>query len=97
MRTQGPAPPRSKPYSLISSKKCCVFSVDGADEHDVAGLAVEGDQARALLLPAVAQLAQHVGGVVIAGRRLHAQGVEFLGFREGMRATSEKRGMMPPP
>ena len=27
VRTQGPAPPRSKPYSLISSKKCWVFSV----------------------------------------------------------------------
>ena len=27
VRTHGPAPPRSKPYSLISSKKCCVFSL----------------------------------------------------------------------
>ena len=27
VRTQGPAPPRSKPYSLISSKKCWVFPV----------------------------------------------------------------------
>src|SRR3989344_4510977 len=26
VRTHGPAPPRSKPYSLISSKKCWVFS-----------------------------------------------------------------------
>ena len=28
VRTHGPAPPKSKPYSLISSKKCWVFSVD---------------------------------------------------------------------
>ena len=47
-------------------------------EHDVAGLAVEGDQAGAVLFPDVAYLAQDVGGVVIARRRLHAQRVEFL-------------------
>ena len=51
-------------------------------EHDVAALAVEGDQAGAVLLPDVAQLAQHVGGVVIARRRLNAQRVEFLRGRE---------------
>lgn len=34
------------------------------------------------LLPAVGELAQDVGGVVVARRRLHPQGVELLGFRE---------------
>ena len=47
-------------------------------EHDVAGLAVEGDQARAVLLPDVAHLAQQIGRVVVARRRLHAQRVEFF-------------------
>ena len=54
----------------------------GADEHDVAGLAVERDQAGTVFLPGVGQLAQHLGGVVIAGRRLHAQRMEFLGLGE---------------
>ena len=58
-------------------------------EHDVAGLAVEGDQARAVLLPDVAELAQHVGRVVIAGRRLDAQRVEFL--RGGILARRPRR------
>lgn len=46
-------------------------------EHDVAGLAVEGDQAGAVFLPDVAELAQDVGVVVHAGRRHDAQGVEL--------------------
>jgi hypothetical protein len=54
----------------------------GALEHDVARLAVEGDQARAMLLPDVGHLAQHVGGVVHAGRWLHAQGVELGRIRK---------------
>ena len=55
-----------------------VFGI-GADEHDVAGLAVEGDEAGAVFFPGVGQLAQHVGGVVVACRGLYAQGVELLG------------------
>ncbi len=47
-------------------------------EHDVAALAVEGDQAGAVLLPDVAELAQQIGRVVKAGGRLHAQRMEFL-------------------
>ncbi len=58
----------------------------GALEHDVARLAVEGDQAGAVLFPDVAHLAQHVGVVVHAGRRLHAQGVELGGVGEDRRA-----------
>ena len=54
----------------------------GADEHDVAGLAVEGDEPRPPLLPGVGELAQHVGGVVVAGRRLDPQGVELARGRE---------------
>ena len=54
----------------------------GALEHDVARLAVKGDESRAVPFPDVAHLAQHVGVVVHAGRRLHAQRVEFLGRRE---------------
>ena len=46
-------------------------------EHDVAGLAVEGNQAGAVPLPDVAHLAQHVGVVVHAGRWHHPQGVEL--------------------
>ena len=53
-------------------------------EHDVARLAVEGDQAGAVLLPDVAELAQGICVVVHARRRHHAQGVEFLGLREGL-------------
>src|SRR3989344_1940103 len=58
------------------------FLGGGADEHDVAGLAVERDQAGTVFLPGVGQLAQHLGGVVVACRRLHAQRVEFFGFGE---------------
>ena len=47
-------------------------------EHDVAALAVQRDQAGAVLLPDVAQLAQQVGRVMEAGGRLHAQRMEFL-------------------
>jgi len=54
----------------------------GADEHDVAGLPVEGDEPRPPLLPRVGELAQHVGGVVVAGRRLDPQGVELARCRE---------------
>jgi hypothetical protein len=47
-------------------------------EHDVAGLAVEGDQPGAAgVHPDIGDLAQQVRGVVHAGRGLHAQGVEF--------------------
>src|SRR5690606_29548206 len=53
-----------------------------ADEHDVAGLAVEGDQSRTPLLPAVAEPAQDVGGVVVAGRGLHSQRVKLARFRK---------------
>jgi hypothetical protein len=63
----------------------------GTDEHDVAGLAVKGLQARAPLFPGVRQLAQHVGGVKVAGGRLYAQGVEFLGFGEGLADLGEAR------
>jgi hypothetical protein len=55
----------------------------GTDEHDVAGLTVEGHQTGAVLLPAVAELTQHGGGVEVAGGRLNAEGVEFFGFGEG--------------
>ena len=50
-------------------------------EHDVTALAVEGDEARAVLFPDVAELTQEVGRIVVAGRRLDAQGMEFLGGR----------------
>ena len=63
----------------------------GADEHDVAGLAVEGHQAGTPFLPAVRQLTQHVGGVVVTCRRLHAQGMEFLGLGEGLANLGEAR------
>ncbi len=53
-----------------------------ADEHDVAGLAVERDQPRTPLVPRVRKLAQDLGRVMVAGRRLHAQRVEFLRLRE---------------
>ncbi len=56
----------------------------GTDEHDVAGLTVEGLQAGAVFFPAVPELAEHVGGVVVAGWRLNAEGVEFFGFGEGL-------------
>ncbi len=59
-----------------------VFGI-GADEHDVAGLAMEGHETGAELLPAIRQLAQHAGGIVVTRRRLHAQGMEFLGLGEG--------------
>ena len=49
----------------------------GPLEHDVATLAVECDQARAVLLPDVAHLAQHGGVVVQPGWRLHAKRVEL--------------------
>ena len=52
-------------------------------EHDVAGLAVEGDQpGTARFHPDVGDLAQQVRGVVHAGGRLHAQGVELGGLGE---------------
>ena len=54
-----------------------VFGLD-ALEHDVAGLAMEGDQAGTTgCRPDVAHLAQQVRGVVHAGGRLDTQGVEF--------------------
>ena len=43
---------------------------------------MEGDQAGAVFLPGIAQLAQDVGVVMHTGRRLHAQRVEFGRFRE---------------
>ncbi|EWS63192.1 hypothetical protein Y695_03575 [Hydrogenophaga sp. T4] len=43
---------------------------------------MEGNQARAVFLPDVAHLAQHVGVVVHAGRRLHTQRVELGGVGE---------------
>ena len=63
----------------------------GADEHDVAGLAMEGDEAGTVFLPGVGQLAQHVGGVVVTRRGLHAQGVELLGCGEGVADFGEAR------
>jgi hypothetical protein len=60
---------------LISLKKCCVFST---------GLAVEGYQSGSVFFPAVAELAQHVGGVVVAGRGLYPQRVKFLRFLESL-------------
>ena len=53
-----------------------------ADKHDVAGLSVKGHKTGAPLFPTVCQLAQHIGAVMIARRRLHPQGVEFFRFRE---------------
>ena len=61
------------------------------DEHDVAGLTVEGHQAGAVFLPAVTELTQHIGGVEITGRRLYAQGMEFPGFRESISDFRETR------
>ena len=46
-------------------------------EHDVAGLAVERDEAGAVLLPDVGHLAQDVGVVVHPRRRHHPQRVEL--------------------
>ena len=63
----------------------------GTDEHDVTGLAVECDQARTVLLPAVSQLAQHGGAVVVARRRLNAQRVEFFRLRECVADLGETR------
>ena len=63
----------------------------GTDEHNVASLAVEGDQARTVFVPGVRQLAQHAGGVVIAGRGLHAQRVEFFGLGEHLGDFGEAR------
>ena len=47
-------------------------------EHDVAALAVQGDQAGTVTLPDVAHLAQQIGAVMHAGGRLDAQGMKFL-------------------
>ena len=47
-------------------------------EHDVAGLAMEGDQARAVLLPDVAHLPQQISRIMVARRRLHTKRVEFF-------------------
>ncbi|MCC2111185.1 MAG: hypothetical protein KDJ16_04045 [Hyphomicrobiales bacterium] len=44
-----------------------------------------------MLLPDVAHLAQHVGGVMVARRRLHAQRMEFLRFRELVGNLGEPR------
>jgi hypothetical protein len=66
-----------------------------ADEHDVAGLAMERDQPGAPLAPGVGKLAQQLGGVVVAGRRLHAQRVELLGLREHARDFREARDDAP--
>ncbi len=51
-------------------------------EHDVPGLAVKRDQARAVFLPDIADFAHDVGVVVESGWRHHAQRVEFLRLGE---------------
>ena len=60
-------------------------------EHDVARLAMQGDQARAMLFPDVAHLAQRLGVVEEARRRHDADGMEFRGFRELARHFGEAR------
>ena len=48
----------------------------GAQKHDVAGGAVQVGQAGAAQIPDVAQMAQILGAVVLAGRLVHAHGME---------------------
>ena len=61
----------------------------GALEHDVAGLSVQSDQARSMLFPDIAQLAQNVGVIVHAGGRHDAQRVEFTAIGELIRNFRE--------
>jgi hypothetical protein len=91
VRTAGPAPPRVKAQFVEFVERTLHVGGAGALKHDVAGLAVEGDQARAVLFPDVAHLAQNVGVVVHAGRRLHPQGVKFLGGRKHLGHFGEAR------
>ena len=48
------------------------------DKHDVARLAMERNQTRPPLLPAVSKLSKNVGAIVIARGRLHAQRMKLF-------------------
>ncbi len=52
---------------------------------------MEGNQTRAVALPDVTHFAQHIGGVVHAGGRLHTQGVKLFGGREHLGHFGEAR------
>jgi hypothetical protein len=79
---------------LLVESRLHVFG-GGALEHDVAALAVKSDQAGTVIFPDIAKLAQGLGVVMQAGRRLHPKGVEFRRFGKfigGFRETRDDGG-----